>query len=295
MQIVVVDSGSSDGSPDMSLEVGYTLLRVQAQDFNHGGTRQWALDHTLQKAQQLGHPLPDVVVYLTQDAVLASPDALQELLCAFCDPLVAASFGRQLPQVDASWKECLARTFNYPEVSRKVTLQDKVKLGIKTCFLSNSFAAYRLVSMQKQGGFPATLPLGEDTYMAAKMLMAGQCIQYQATAVVYHSHEYNARQDFRRMFDTGVFHQQNPWMLQTFGKAESEGKKLVLAQVRYLLNGSQKQPSTTHPGVLRGCAQMLISNAAKLAGYKMGLFNRFWPMQLNKALSMHPNYWRQQR
>jgi rhamnosyltransferase len=290
-QVVVVDSGSSDGAQELSLKAGYKLLRIQAQDFNHGKTRQWALDHTLQKAQQSGDKLPEFVVYLTQDAILASPDALQMLLSAFQDPAVAAAFGRQLPKANASWTECLARSFNYPQEARKVALQDKVSLGIRACFMSNAFAAYRIHSMQQQGGFPATLPLGEDTYMAAKFLMFGQCVQYQASAAVYHSHHYNAQQDFRRMFDTGVFHQQNPWLLQTFGKAEKEGRKLVHLQFSYLLNGSQEQANTQFPGLLLGFFQLLISNGAKLAGYKMGRLNHYLPIRLKKAMSMHPNFW----
>jgi len=291
IQVVVVDSGSSDGTPELSLKAGYKLLRIKAQDFNHGATRQWALDHALQKAQQFCDKLPEFVVYLTQDAILASPDALQMLLSAFHDPAVAAAFGRQLPKANASWTECLTRSFNYPQEARKVALQDKFSLGIKACFMSNAFAAYRLYSMQQQGGFPSSLPLGEDTYMAAKFLMSGQCVQYQASAAVYHSHHYNVKQDFRRMFDTGVFHQQNPWLLQTFGKAEKEGRQLVRLQFRYLLNGSQKQANTHFPGLLIGFFQLFISNAAKLAGYKIGRLHHYLPTRIKKAMSMHSNFW----
>ena len=78
MQVIVVDSGSTDGSVDFSQQAGYTVLHVHAKDFNHGGTRQWALDQGLEKASQLGQPKPDFVVYLTHDAVLAHPNSLQE-------------------------------------------------------------------------------------------------------------------------------------------------------------------------------------------------------------------------
>ena len=83
MQVIVVDSGSTDGSVDISQQAGYTVLHVHAKDFNHGGTRQWALDQGLQNASQLGQPKPDLVVYLTQDAVLVHPNSLQELLSSF--------------------------------------------------------------------------------------------------------------------------------------------------------------------------------------------------------------------
>ena len=295
MQVVVVDSDSSDGTPELSLQAGHTLLRIQARDFNHGATRQWALDHVLKSAKDMGATLPEFVVYLTQDAILASPQSLRELLDSFQDPLVAAAFGRQLPMPNASWLEWLARTFNYPDQARTVNLQHKAQLGIKTCFLSNSFAAYRLQSLQQQGGFPANLPLGEDTYLAAKFLIASQCIRYQARAQVYHSHQYNAQQDFSRMFDTGVFHQQNPWLLQTFGQAEGEGLQLVLFQLRFLLKLDKHHEAIQPPSLLRGVFQMFISNTAKLAGYKAGLLNHYLPLSIKRAFAMNINFWAKQQ
>ena len=77
-------------------------------------------------------------VFLTQDAVLAQPDAIARLLSAFADPQVAAVYGRQLPHPGADPVSAHARGFNYPGVSRTVTLADRAALGIRTCFLSNA-------------------------------------------------------------------------------------------------------------------------------------------------------------
>jgi rhamnosyltransferase len=163
-----------------------------------------------------------------------------------------------------------------------VQLQDKSSLGIKACFLSNSFAAYRLKALMDQGGFPAHLPLGEDTYTAAKLLLSGQSLRYQATAEVYHSHNYNGLQDFQRMFDTGVFHAQNPWLLQNFGKAEGEGAKLVRSQWHSL----QQQPH-----FMQGLLQWLSTNALKLLGYKLGRLHQWLPMALVKKFAMNKVFW----
>jgi rhamnosyltransferase len=167
-----------------------------------------------------------------------------------------------------------------------VQLQDKASLGIKACFLSNSFAAYRLQALMAQGGFPAHLPLGEDTFTAAKLLLSGQSLRYQASAAVYHSHNYNGLQDFQRMFDTGVFHAQNPWLLQNFGKAEGEGAKLVLSQWQSL----QQQ---TH--FMQGLLQWLFTNALKLLGYKLGRAHQWLPLVLIKKFAMNKVFWRPQK
>ena len=298
MQVVVVDSGSTDGSLDLSQQAGFTVLHTKAQDFNHGATRQWALDQGfLNPESSTSHSpanraatssQPDFIVFLTQDAMLASPNALEELLKAFEEPKVAAAFGRQLPNPEASWLETHTRAFNYPNVSRTVQLQDKASLGIKACFLSNSFAAYRLQALMAQGGFPAHLPLGEDTFTAAKFLLSGQSLRYQDTAAVYHSHNYNGLQDFQRMFDTGVFHAQNPWLLQSFGKAEGEGAKLVKSQWAYL---KAQASQSHHPSLLQGIFQLLSANAMKLVGYKLGRAHQWLPTALVKKFAMNKVFW----
>jgi rhamnosyltransferase len=302
MQVVVVDSGSTDGSLELSQQAGFTVLHTKAQDFNHGATRQWALDQGFLKLQPnppndttpsattstspsalaIASTPPEFIVLLTQDAILASPKALEELLQAFQDPQVAAAYGRQLPYPEAHWLEAHTRTFNYPDASRTVQLQDKASMGIKACFLSNSFAAYRLQALMDQGGFPGHLPLGEDTFTAAKLLLSGQSLRYQATAEVYHSHNYNGLQDFQRMFDTGVFHAQNPWLLQNFGKAEGEGAKLVRSQWQSL----QQQPH-----FMQGLLQWLSTNALKLLGYKLGRAHKWLPMAFVKKFAMNKVFW----
>jgi rhamnosyltransferase len=287
-QVVVVDSGSSDGSLALSKKAGFTVLHTHAQEFNHGATRQWALQQAKIQAQETQLTLADFGVFLTQDAFLVHPNALAQLLQAFEQPQVAAAYGRQLPQANASWLESHARSFNYPEASKTVQLQDKESLGIKTCFLSNSFAAYRLLALEAQGGFPHHVPLGEDTYIAAKLLLSGHSVSYQANASVYHSHNHNWQQDFQRMFDTGVFHTQNPWLIQTFGTANREGVKLLRSQWKSL-----KKQQSLHP--LIALAHMLATNVCKLLGYRLGLNYRYLPNAAVLKCSMHPYFWQQQK
>ena len=287
LQVVVVDSGSTDGSLAISQQAGFTVLHTKAQDFNHGATRQWALNQSF-LAQQSENPSPEFAVFLTQDAVLAHPHAFEELLKAFEEPKIAAAFGRQLPKPEATWLETHARAFNYPNVSRSVQLQDKESLGIKACFLSNSFAAYRLQALMNQGGFPVQLPLGEDTYTAAKLLLSGQSLQYQASSADYHSHNYNGLQDFQRMFDTGVFHAQNPWLLQNFGKAEGEGLKLVKSQWAYIKAHASQ---ANCPSLLQGICQLLAINTIKLMGYKLGRLHQWLPLALVTKFAMNKVFW----
>lgn len=280
-QVFVVDSSSTDGTPALSRAAGFKVFTVAPDQFNHGGTRQWALDQAL--AQQA--TTPSFVVYLTQDAILAQPKAIHQLLSSFQDPHVAAAFGRQIPHSQAPWLEAHARHYNYPDTSRTVSLQDKHTLGLKVCFFSDAFAAYRLDTLQQQGGFPKHVPLGEDTFVAGKLLLSGHSLRYEALAAVYHSHQYNGLQDFQRMFDTGVFHAQNPWLQASFGSAEGEGLRYTRAQLHYL------QTHKSSVSVVLGFAHLMVRNAIKWLGYRLGKAHTFLPRSLKRAMAMHKPYW----
>lgn len=269
---IVLDSESTDGSPQAARALGYTVQTVRRRQFNHGGTRQAGIEQYAQDA--------DFAIFLTQDAILARPDALQQLLSAFDDPQVAATYGRQLPHANATPIAAHARLFNYPEHSHTVTLRDKSTKGLKTCFFSNSFAAYRLSAMRQAGGFASNLILGEDMHLAARLLLAGYAIRYQASAHVYHSHHYSPREEFARYFDTGVFHAQQTWITDTFGGAGNEGLKFMMSEIRHLWEHAPKL-----------IPQALLRSFFKIAGFKLGRWSASLPLAINQRLSMHKGYW----
>lgn len=269
---VVIDSESSDGTVQAAQAAGLTVHSVPRATFNHGTTRQQAVDQFAAQA--------DVVVFLTQDAILADPTALQRLVAAFDDAAVAAVYGRQLPQPDATPVAAHARLFNYPAADHVRRWADVSDFGIKTCFLSNSFAAYRVSMLRAVGGFPSDVILGEDMHLGARLIRAGHTIAYCAQAKVYHSHNYSWLAEFRRYFDTGVFHAQHHWLTQEFGGAGREGVRFVRSEMAYLL----------------GHAPWRIPEAAcrtllKALGYRLGRRHASLPQRVCTRLSMHKGYW----
>lgn len=271
-QVIILDSESTDGSPQAAQAQGYTVQTVERSRFNHGGTRQAGIQQ-----QTLG---ADFAVFLTQDAILARSDALQQLLTVFDDPQVAATYGRQLPHANATHIAAHARLFNYPDQSHTVTLQDKDTKGIKTCFLSNSFAAYRISALQQVGGFASDLILGEDMHLAARLLMAGYAIRYQANAHVYHSHNYTLREELARYFDTGVMHARQPWLMDTFGSAGNEGLKFMISEIRHLWKHAPQH-----------IPQALLRSLIKVTGFNLGRWSPVMPKAINQRLSMYKGYW----
>ena len=270
--VAVVDSGSTDGSDRVALECGFALERIDPSEFNHGATRQWALEHFC-----AGRTF---AIFLTHDAVLEGAGALHTLLSSFSDPSVGAAYGRQVPHHGAGPFEAHMALFNYASASETRSLADANRLGIKTAYLSNSFAAYRLEALRACGGFPSHLILGEDTFMAVKMLLAGLKIRYCADALVRHSHGYTIAQEIRRYFDFGVMHTQLPELLQNFGAAEGEGARFVASELRYC--------AAHAPLMLPVCP---VRNAAKYIGYRLGREFRRLPRGFCRRLSMTKVFW----
>ena len=251
---LIVDSESTDDTSSTAKSFGLDVLTIPRRTFNHGATRQFALEQLLKTS-----PL-DVIIFLTQDVLLRDENSLAELVKIFdADSTVGLSYGRQLPHADATNEAKFLRAFNYPPESQLRSFDDRKIFGIKTAFASNSFAAYRVSALQDVGGFPSHVPLCEDMFVAAKMLMRGWKIFYAADAQVFHSHNYTAAQEFRRYVEIGKFHAQEPWIRETFGSAEGAGKKFVVMKLTAL---AKKNPVD--------CFGAIFRDAAKFFGYRIG-------------------------
>ena len=152
---------------------------------------------------------------------------MAKIIAPFFDPKVGAVCGRQLPHLDAAPLAKHARYFNYPEGIQVKTMADVQRLGIKTAFMSNSFAAYRGAVLSGIGGFPEHVIFAEDMYVAAKMLILGWKVVYAGDAQCFHSHNYSIAEEFKRYFDIGVFHAREKWIGQRFGSAGGEGMRYL--------------------------------------------------------------------
>lgn len=269
--IIVIDSDSNDGSLEVSQSAGFTVHQIKKNEFNHGGTRQFAVN-------MLGSV--DVAVFLTQDTILYSDKSIKNLVNIFDDSTIGCAFGRQLPRANANHIEAHARYFNYPKKPYIRSLSDKDKYGIKIAFISNSFAAYKVSTLNDVGGFPDNVIFGEDTYVAAKMLLKNYRLAYVSDAQVYHSHNYSSVDIFKRYFDIGVFHKQNNWLISSFGKPEGEGFRFVRSELYYVM----RKKFILLPTVL-------IRSVCKYLGYRLGSIANILPQRINKILSMNKRYW----
>ena len=272
---LAIDSSSRDSTAAILSGSGFEVITIPKSNFDHGGTRQFAVE-TLSDC--------DIIIFLTQDAVLVDSTSIENILSAFENPHVAIAYGRQLPRKGARPIETHARIFSYPDLSRIKTKAMIPELGLRTAIVSNSFAAYRRSTLLELGGFPHNTLFGEDTLLGAKAILAGHAIAYVGSATVYHSHNYTITQEFRRYFDNGAFYSRESWILGNFGKAEGSGSAFVISEIQYLLKHA--------PHYL---PKAILSTFVKFAGYKAGSFEKKLPNWIKFYLSMNAAFWKTPR
>ena len=268
---LIVDSESTDATAYLARSFGFGVLSIPRKNFNHGSTRQLALEKIL--------PL-DVIIFLTQDVLLRDDSTLSTLVKIFeTDEKIGLAYGRQLPHSNATLEAKILREFNYPAQSQIRTFDSAKNLGIKAAMASNSFAAYRADVLKKVGGFPNVI-LCEDMFVAAKMLLSGYKTAYVADSQVYHSHNYTAAEEFHRYFDIGVFHSRESWIRERFGSAEGAGQKFIRLKYSALI---KNEPF--------GIFGALLRDAMKFFGYRLGRLEKFLPQFIIRQCSLNKNFW----
>jgi rhamnosyltransferase len=270
-QVWIIDSASRDKTVELCKQYRVNVYPIERRKFNHGGTRN--LGRSLVQAE--------VLVYMTQDAVPATPDFLKQLTKPFVDAEVALAYGRQLPRIGAGPLEAFPRLFNYPDTNVVKSKADIPHLGIKTFFCSDSFCAYRASAWDAVGGFPERTLTWEDQHIAARLIAKGYKVAYAADARVYHSHSYTLKEEFQRYFDTGAFLKKESWMREMGGNAEGEGIQLLKEQILYLMNTQN----------MYLIPYSLIATAVKYMGYRTGILEPSLPLNLKRAFSQQKYFW----
>ncbi len=255
-ELIVIDSESDDNTVAICREYKeIKLIQIKRSEFDHGKTRDSALREST----------GDIVVFLTQDAIPANEDMIGNLVAPFSDDSIAISTGRQIAKQNASRMERLIREFNYPEKGYIRTKADIPNMGIKTFFSSDVCAAYRKSTYLELGGFEFPIKTNEDMLFAAKAINAGYGISYTADALVYHSHNFSLKEQYRRNYVQGYEIEKHKELLCNVSQ-ENEGKKLVKHVSGKLLKGCHLI-SFVHFG-FDCCARYLGSKAGRKAYLK---------------------------
>ncbi len=202
-ELIVIDSGSRDGTRELAASFGAQVERIDQADFNHGATRNLGISRA--------HG--EIVALLTQDALPQGEDYLANLVAPFCDPAVDGCYARQVPQDDCD--PLLAERLRQWSASR-LEPEDKVLVAGDAEASARRFegltpieryltAAFDDVasSIRRSTGEHQPLParsFGEDVAWARAVLLGGGTIHYEPSAVVEHSHRIEMRREVKRLY-----------------------------------------------------------------------------------------------
>ena len=209
LELIAVDSGSTDGTPAFLESRVDKLVTIPAGSFDHGLTRNLGVETAR----------GELVVLLVQDAVPASTRWLAKLVLPLLEESrVAGSFARQIPREDASaiTRHYLSQWVGSSETSYLSKLEGEAELEAMApgerhsrCTFDNVCSCIRKKVWRQHPFQPSAI--AEDITWGREVLLAGHWLAYAAEAVVIHSHERGPGYEFWR---TCLTHQR---LRQLFG------------------------------------------------------------------------------
>jgi rhamnosyltransferase len=275
-EVVVVDSGSVDGSVERARDWGARVLEIPPRDFDHGGTRNLAASEARN----------EVLVFLSQDAEPIGDRWLASLTSPLeSDARLAGVYGRQLPRANATPPEEYFLGFVYGTQPRTQEIGPSRDLSMATTMFSNANAAIRRDVWE---AFPFTddIIMSEDQEWARRVLLAGHRLYYEPDAAVRHSHPYTIRTAFKRFFDSGVSAERAYLSgAQSAHVLRANAARYAAGELRWLMRSRNR----------RWIPYACVYELAKFAGLQLGRRHRRLPAGLRPRLSAHPGWWSRPR
>lgn len=198
-EVICIDSGSSDNTLEIIDKYNVKLYKILPQEFGHGKTRNFGA------SKGSG----EFIIFITQDAVPASQDWLENFLNAMkLDDRIAGGFGIHYPYPDCNIIDKRDLTLHFKGFGDRNTIywmedperykKDEGYRHLLAFFSDNNSCLKRKVWEQ----YPyEDVEFAEDQIWARKMIELGYKKVYCPFAPVYHSHNYNLRSYLGRYFD----------------------------------------------------------------------------------------------
>jgi rhamnosyltransferase len=274
-----VEDGEADTEAEWAEDLGdVTVVNVEKSEFDHGGTRDFAM--------QLCEDF-EYVLFMTQDAVPKNRKLTENLM----RPLEAdktshaVAYAKQEPEKHCNIIERYTRGFNYSDEPHSgLEMAAQTNNSIKSIFCSDAGAMYNRSLYDEVGGFPAKAIFNEDMVYAGKALKADKDVMYEPSAVVIHSHNYTGVQYFKRYFDLGVSHADFAYILKDY-HTNDEGIKLVRATAKFLIR--RKEYIMLIP--------LLYHSGCKFIGMKLGKQYKKLPKKMIEKCTTNKEYWEKDR
>lgn len=180
-EVIVVDSGSSDGTVEIAQAYDTKIFTIPASSFTYG----YALNYGIERAQG------SVISLLSAHCIPADDRWLTELISPLAENRADATYGRQIP----------IRGVNpFEEVSLDKHFPEKDGTGERVPF-SNANCAF-LKTMWQIRTFDEEIPGWED-YLWYSLQKARFRFLYCPESAVYHSHPFSIRNISERAYRDG--------------------------------------------------------------------------------------------
>ncbi len=200
LQIIVIDSGSSDDSREIATQYEAHVIEVAAADFNHGSTRNLGIKYISS----------ELVYYTVQDAFLAEDTMLAKMAAHFEDTAVTAVCGMQAVPHDRDKNPALwFKRASSPDVKKLHYSEDQwANLSPELQFIATAWdnvnAMYRREALVE---IPfAAIHFGEDRLWALAALQAGKVIAYDPGILAWHYHHTTRKYALKRNAVTDDLH-----------------------------------------------------------------------------------------
>ena len=184
VQVILVDSGSTDRTLEIARQYPVQVVNIQPQEFTFGRS----LNLGIAAAQA------EVVVLASAHVYPVYPDWLEHLLAGFADESTALVYGKQSGASTTHYSE--GRIFHHWFPDQSIRRQPHP-------FCNNANAAIRRSLWEKQP-YSELLPGLEDLAWARRMFEQGFSIDYSAEAEVVHVHNETWRGVYNRYRREGM-------------------------------------------------------------------------------------------
>lgn len=188
VEVVAVDSGSTDGTVQRLESAGARVIRVAPESFNFGTTRDAVYEHARGA----------IVVNLSQDAIPAHELWLEHLLAPLNDPEVAVSCGRSVPDAERDAPQFPWERNGHFYFTREMRRFAR-RHGRGISFANSAVRR----SVWERNRFEPQI-LGEDFQFQVKLNGEGFRCAFPEGAEVFHHHDYSTASLYRRCRDEGV-------------------------------------------------------------------------------------------
>jgi glycosyltransferase involved in cell wall biosynthesis/GT2 family glycosyltransferase len=285
VELLIVDSGSTDGSVDVARRYGAIVHQITTQEFSHGGTRNRMI-----RLARGSH-----IAFITQDATPAHDGWLAALLEGFdAAPDVAAVFGPHLPRPDSSHmiaRELEQHFATWGDGGREIDVQrlERTPRGLaeyraapgRLTFLSDVNCCLERSAVE---AVPyRDVPYAEDQLLGRELIEAGYAKVFQPGAKVIHSHDYPSITSMRRYFD------EYRGLREVLGHREPAGLRGTLRTVRGQSAADRawlKQREVTGRALRRGYARSFRHYALRQTGAILGSRAGRLPAWARRVLSL---------